>query len=84
MNDNWEELKPKIQSLGERLLRSKWATTFTINETGIVFIPTPLGRRRVKQLWNIMRELEPQTLASFDKDFLFLLVLKEAERLGWK
>lgn len=84
MDDEWEDLKPKMQMFGERLLRAGWAKTLRIDDGGIIFIPTSPGKRRVKQLWKILRELDGQALETFERDFLLLLIFKEAERLGWK
>jgi hypothetical protein len=84
MDNEWEELKPQMQAFGERLLKAGWAETLRIDDGGVIFVPTKVGKRRVRQLWKIFRELEAQELPAFEKDFLFLLVFKEAERLGWK
>jgi hypothetical protein len=83
-NEEWERIKPVIQKLGEKMLKAKWVYQFRIDSDGVHALRTPLGQRRIKQLWGILKELEPQTICVDELGLLFLFTRKEARRLGWK
>jgi hypothetical protein len=82
--NDWESLEPMLQQLGEKLLRARWATGFKIDESGVAFSGTRLGQLRLRQLWNILRELDAHTLEEQELAFLFRIARKEAKRHRWK
>jgi hypothetical protein len=82
--ENWESLKPILNQIGEKFLRAKWAEGFIIDESGIVFTNTPFGRRRLKQLWKILNELDASQIEDQELYFLLLIARIEARRLRWK
>ena len=82
--DEWREVEPFIQSLGERLLKAGWATDFIIMPEGVRFTATRKGRIKLRQFWNAVKELGIQEISDTEIGFLRFLANKEALRCRWK
>lgn len=83
-NPKWEELKPVAQSLGEKMLRAKWAKAFALKDDDIVFTGDAVRLKRLRRLWFSIKDLKPHTLTDAELDFLVFLTAAEAKRRGWK
>lgn len=64
------QLDDDMQKLGERLLRAGWAAQIVDSTDSFEIVPTPQGEEKMRQLYQLLAELDLPTLTPGQLDVL--------------
>lgn len=86
MKPDWEEFKAELQAFGEKLMHAGWITSFRIGDQDfqIKLNPTPLGKKKLKQLWNVLHDLDGSNVTPLEIHTLLSIMYLQAEENRWK